>query len=111
LASEKGYEHPFADVVLASKRKVFEWCEENDVANLVIAGGASLYNLFVKDCNRVIQSRLNHTLIPVKIFRHMKGKVFAPDLRVKGPWDSAEVLEKSNKMVVVEYVWRGGAVQ
>jgi len=105
LTTQKGYENPHANIVLHSKVEVLEWCQENKLENLVIAGGRDIYKLFMRDCQTIVHSRLNHTLIPIKEFRHMVEKVEAPDLTVKGPWTSADVMTKTPKMVVVKYVW------
>jgi dihydrofolate reductase len=105
LTTQKGYENTNADIVLHSKSEVLEWCQENKLENLVIAGGRDIYKLFMRDCQTIVHSRLNHTLIPIKEFRYMGGKVEAPDMSVKGSWASADVMTKTPKMVVVKYVW------
>lgn len=106
LTRQEGYVHPFADGYASNKEELLEWAGEQGIEELVIAGGADVYKLFMEDANRIVKTRINHTMIPKAEFRKMKGKVLSPDMSVKGDFDAADVLEKTNKMIVIEYIWR-----
>lgn len=103
LTREEGYINDKADIVLNSQEDVLEWATEQDLDELVVAGGKDVYELFMEDCHTIVKTRINHTKIPKKEFVKMKDKLESPDMSIKGEWNSAEVLFKTNEMVVVEY--------
>jgi len=105
LTSDKDYEDTRADLVMNSKKEMLEWAEDQELEELVIAGGGDVYKLFMKECNKIVKTRINHTLVLKADFKKMKNKLLSPDMKIKGEFSSAEVLMKTNKMVVVAYTW------
>lgn len=111
LTTDPHYTHENCDYTLTSKEDIYNWCVVGDVEELIIAGGGQVYDEFLMDADRVVKTRTNHTMIPKKEFERAKGKVYSPDLREKGEFSSADVVEKTSKMVVVDFRWDGDCVK
>lgn len=105
LTTDEEFDHEFADLVVNSKQELIDCAEELELEEIIIAGGGEVYDLFLQDCNRVVKTRINHTMIPKKDFDRNTVKVYSPDLRKKGEFSSANVLEKTSKMVVIDFRW------
>lgn len=105
LTSDEDYENDKANFVMHSKGEILGWANEQELDKLVIAGGKDVYTLFMKDCTSIVKTRINHTMITKKEFLRMPDHLTSPDMSGKGDWESAEVLFKTNYMVVVQYSW------
>lgn len=105
LTSDKDYENEKCDLVMSSREEVYKYCAYEQLDELIIAGGGEVYEEFLLDADRIVKTRINHTMIPKKDFERAKGKVYSPDLREKGEFSSADVLEKTSKMVVIDFRW------
>lgn len=105
LTRDKSYTNDKCDVVFSTLEEIYDFCDGEGVEELIVAGGAEIYNMFLKDCNRVVKTRINHTILPKKEFQRAPNKLMGPDLRLKGEFSSADVLEKTSKMVVLDFRW------
>lgn len=106
LTRDGMYDNDKCDVICINPEEVIKWAGESGAEELVVAGGREIYDLFMPYCDTIVKTRINHTLIPKKQFDRLKDKVESPDIRVKGDFHSADVLFKTNQMVVVEYLWK-----
>lgn len=112
LTKDKDYADERADLVMHSKKEILKWAEQEGLEELFIAGGGEVYSLFLKEANKIVKTRINHTLLPKKDFRKMEREqkiTYSPDMLSKGEFESADLLEKTNQMVVVEYKFGGWA--
>lgn len=49
----------FGDNIFSSKEEVLEYCSLARVEELVVIGGASIYELFLEDCEKIILNEVN----------------------------------------------------
>lgn len=108
LTNDPDYEDERCDFVMNSVESILEWAENLEVGELVIAGGAEIYQEFLFLANKVVRTRINHTKIKKRDFdRALRNNLVlnAPDISLKGEFDSATVVMKTNEMVVIEYVY------
>lgn len=108
LTREAGYEHECADYVVHTKKSALKLANELEANELVVAGGLQVYKMFLKEADSIVKTRANHTLIRKRDFDKSVKRanvIFSPDWSGKRMFDDAEVLIKTNKMIVVEYTW------
>lgn len=108
LTNDPDYEDERCNFVMNSVEDVLAWAENLEIEELVIAGGEEIYQEFLFLANKVVRTRINHTKIKKRDFDRAvrRNEVqYSPDLSLKGEFDSATVVMKTNEMVVIEYVY------